>query len=101
MEKAKFFCEGCGQAVPSDADICPECGNSFNLVKCSQCLFTGQPAAFTDGCPECGYMKPPIKRQVQNPPSNQKKLLSARVYAIAISFFILLLILFFYLFTRL
>lgn len=49
----KAFCTGCGNAIPSDARFCPECGASrAQAGKCAGCG-----AALSAGakfCPECG-----------------------------------------------
>ena len=56
MKNARFFCESCGRAVPFNADMCPNCGKTFDAVKCPVCKYTGMPGEFLQGCPQCGYL---------------------------------------------
>lgn len=55
MQKAKFFCENCGEEVPEKARFCKHCGKFFTSVRCPKCGATGPSSAFAKGCPECGY----------------------------------------------
>lgn len=54
-KKPKFFCEYCGAEVRRNDRVCPKCGKFFASVRCPACGFTGDTAAFRDGCPACGY----------------------------------------------
>lgn len=56
MKTARFFCESCGRAVPFNAEMCPNCGKTFDAVKCPVCSHTGMPGEFLRGCPRCGYL---------------------------------------------
>lgn len=55
MKKPRYFCEHCGAEVARNATVCPVCGRFFSSVKCPKCGFTGKPALFRLGCPNCGY----------------------------------------------
>ena len=56
MKTARFFCESCGRAVPFNAEMCPDCGKSFDAVNCPVRKYTGLPGEFLRGCPKCGYL---------------------------------------------
>ena len=87
--KARYFCENCGAEVRSGASHCPSCGRTFTAVRCPQCGFEGTSAAFSRGCPSCGYMEEkkavqgsasPASRPVKRP---TRRTYSARFYRVA------------------
>ncbi|MDR2898338.1 MAG: zinc ribbon domain-containing protein [Spirochaetaceae bacterium] len=53
--KPKFFCDFCGTEVKQNDRMCRKCGKFFSSVKCPACGKTGSAAAFSNGCPACGY----------------------------------------------
>ncbi|MDR2659259.1 MAG: hypothetical protein LBC27_04640 [Spirochaetaceae bacterium] len=54
-KKSRFFCDGCGTEVSAETERCPRCGKFFASIRCPACGFTGDTAAFSKGCPSCGY----------------------------------------------
>ena len=52
-KKAKYFCEGCGAEVASNAKFCPKCGKFFAAVRCPNCGHIGTVKDFLHGCPSC------------------------------------------------
>nr|WP_318716956.1 zinc ribbon domain-containing protein [uncultured Treponema sp.] len=54
-KKAKYFCEGCGSEVASNAKFCPKCGKFFAAVRCPNCGHIGTVKVFLHGCPSCHY----------------------------------------------
>ena len=50
-KKAKYFCEGCGSEVASNAKFCPKCGKFFAAVRCPNCGHIGTVKDFLHGCP--------------------------------------------------
>ena len=54
-KKAKYFCEGCGSEVASNAKFCPKCGKFFAAVRCPNCGHIGTVRDFLHGCPSCHY----------------------------------------------
>lgn len=54
-KKAKYFCEGCGSEVASNAKFCPKCGKFFAAVRCPNCAHIGTVKNFIHGCPSCHY----------------------------------------------
>ena len=54
-KKAKYFCEGCGSEVASNAKFCPKCGKFFAAVRCPNCGHIGTVKDFLHGCPSCHY----------------------------------------------
>ncbi len=65
-KKAKFFCEGCGAEVPSNAKFCKKCGRFFAAVRCPNCGHIGTAKAFAEGCPACHYAFPQNGQQEKN-----------------------------------
>ena len=50
------------------ATVCPYCGSSFTAVRCPSCGFEGKAAAFSRGCPACGFMMEDEVRLTTAPP---------------------------------
>lgn len=71
-QKAKFFCENCGEEVPQNARFCKKCGKFFSSVRCPNCGTTGPASAFNNGCPNCGYAVNSFGLFVP-PPENKKE----------------------------
>lgn len=71
MQKAKFFCENCGEEVPEKARFCKHCGKFFTSVRCPKCGATGPSSAFAKGCPNCGYANG--GRNIASPAYNKDK----------------------------
>ncbi len=71
-KKAKFFCENCGAEVEQNAKFCRSCGRFFTSVRCPACGCIGIAAAFTSGCPSCGYADSTVSPAANNTSSNGK-----------------------------
>lgn len=73
--ETRFFCEGCGNDVPFNTEVCPYCGRIFLDVKCPICGVTGTTQQFLNGCPSCGFMSPAgeIKKKPGNSNVGGKK----------------------------
>ncbi|MDR2494215.1 MAG: zinc ribbon domain-containing protein [Spirochaetaceae bacterium] len=99
-EKLHFYCDKCGFEVPQDADECPECGCSFEAVRCPVCGFNGELEVFSNGCPQCGYSaplpappepaskSPPQPPPLSRPPARPRALLPLWVYIVTAVVFV-------------
>ena len=76
--KPKYFCESCGEEVPSDAKFCKKCGSFFAAVRCPQCGFTGNQNTFKNGCPKCHYAVGNPFSSDKTEAKHEKKKLSSR-----------------------
>lgn len=54
----RFYCDKCGKEVAFNTEVCPNCGEPFDAVKCPVCNLIGKPSQFMNGCPSCGFMNP-------------------------------------------
>lgn len=89
----KFYCQFCGSEVPLNAKKCPDCLKEFGSVLCPKCNYSGDARRFTNGCPECGY----LKQETVNIPDKEKRsfnlsfrLFTALGVALAIAIIILI-----------
>lgn len=57
LVKPHFYCDACSQQVDAQMDSCPHCHAEFSGIRCPVCLFNGDIATFSNGCPSCGYNK--------------------------------------------
>ncbi|MDR2841985.1 MAG: hypothetical protein LBV52_02165 [Spirochaetaceae bacterium] len=102
QKKPRFFCDGCGHEVAANAGRCPCCGKYFASIRCPKCHWTGDQAAFSNGCPKCGYSssageKTASKNPISYPKKGAAETVPSWFFATAISFLVLILaLLFFY-----
>ncbi|MDR2467338.1 MAG: hypothetical protein LBD22_00035 [Spirochaetaceae bacterium] len=98
MRKApRFFCDHCGSEVDAGENRCPSCGRFFAAVRCPQCGFSGEEAAFQGGCPSCGYSsRQGSSAKKQAPTTSKKSGSESWLYGVAIAVLILLLTLLFF-----